>query len=820
MAARRQINKSWYLYPQQKEISNKLARELNVPAPVAQVLVNRGIHTVEEGIEFFNPSLSRLHSPFSIKDMERAVSIIQDHLQRGLKIAVYGDYDVDGITSTALVYSYLSRLGADVTYYIPSRLSEGYGLNNSALEVLKSKGVSLIITVDCGISSKEEVALAKEMGMEVIITDHHHPPASLPGAGAIVSPLQPECAYPFKHLSGVGVAFKLAQALEERVGSTCKAWDYLDLVALGTVADVCPLIGENRVLVTFGLKKMEEILRPGLQALCSAAGLDRDTFTVEDLAFIFSPRLNVAGRLGDAGNALKLLLAEYIEEALPAAQYLHAENSRRQKLEAGIAAEAGALAENILARDPETRFILLARQGWHQGVLGIVANRIAEKYRLPALLIALEEGGVGKGSGRSSGGFNLVEALAGCRSLLVGFGGHASAAGLTVKEDQIRELYLYLDEQARHYFATADPDPELFVDTVIEPEEISPGLVRALEKLAPYGNGNPQPFFLGSRWFLEQKREVGKAKNHLQLKVKKGDRLFQAICFNGKTKLQHADLLREMDLVFSLTFDRWRGNEALQLEVHQSTYNDEFSSATFTLVDRRRVKEKNRYLENLLQKENTVIVVVNTKQKQERLEKQLSRWPGLYFSHQGTVPPHLVKAGPLHLVLYDLPLREEKLRQLLEYLHQQREQELLHIHLLYDEEDFQENLKLFAATIPSPGSIEQVFHLLHETAGGRCVDLQEVKSSLKKNPVLAVTSYLLDRCLSILQQTTYLEQNGDKYINIRPTEPEEYCQMLKEVAAAESFQQERKRWKQFVRWQGYLLETPGAEIAAYLEQQV
>ena len=815
-----QLNSRWYLYPQQTELKNKLAWGLNLPGPVAQILINRGINTVEEGERFLHPSLSRLHSPFSIKDMNRAVSLIYKALNRGEKIAVYGDYDVDGITATALLYTFLKRKGGNILYYIPSRLAEGYGLNKAALDRLKNQDVSLIITVDCGISSLEEIAYAREIGVEIVVTDHHHPPERLPQAGAVVNPLRPDCSYPFKQLSGVGVAFKLAQALEEQAGKAEKVWDYLDLVALGTIADVCPLVGENRSLVAFGLTLAGNKLRPGLEALCSAAGLKGPALTTEDVAFIISPRLNAAGRLGEADIALELLLSKSLEQAVPMARHLHEENTRRQKLEAAIFSEATTLVEDMRKEELDQKFILLSREGWHQGVLGIVANKLAEKYRLPAVLLGLEDG-VGRGSGRSYGGFSLIEALEKCQALLVGYGGHASAAGLTVAEEAIPDLSKSLADQARDYFEVHDPEPELFIDAIIEPGEICPELVQALDKLEPYGHGNPRPFFLGSDWSLEHKREVGKGKNHLQLKIMKNGIPFRGISFNGTTKLQQADLYRGMDLVFSVAFDRWRGNDALQLEIHQTAYRDEYLGHRLLLVDRRGFAEKGRYLESLLKKNEAVLVVVNTQHKLKRLQSRFGEWEEIAFSHQGVLQRPMVGRHPMHLVLHDLPMREEKLRDLLDNLLQVSPVEnVLKIHLLYDESDFQENLKLFAATIPSLASIEQVFHVLKETAAGQSVEWQGLMGRLKKRLSMVSTGHLLESCLSILKQTPYIKPEGDKYLNVLPVEAADYCQMLKDVAATDGYIHEKNRWEQSIFWQRYLLDAPGDQIIGVLESQM
>jgi len=817
MAATGQLHKHhWRLYPQQKKIMEQLAWGLDIPGPVAQVLMNRGINTVEDGKRFLNPCLSRLYSPFSMKDMDRAVLRIQQALNKGERIAVYGDYDVDGVTATALLYDFLKGLQGDVVSYIPHRLHEGYGLNLPALKGLQEQGVSLVITVDCGISSREEIAGAKAWMVDVIVTDHHHPPACLPDAAAVVNPLRPDCVYPFKQLSGAGIAFKLIQGLGEQAGADAGIWDYLDLVALGTIADVCPLVEENRILVTYGLETMERTLRPGIQALCQAAGLSRPTLNTDDVAYLLSPRLNAAGRLGDADIALNLLLMKNLEEARPVAMHLHQENSRRQKLEADILAEAHTLAEYSFGEDPERKFLLLAREGWHQGVLGIVASRMAEKYRLPVMLLALQEG-LGRGSGRSAGGFSLIEALENCQDLLSGFGGHDAAAGVTVEAGAIPALAACLERQARLYFAGQEPQPDLLLDALIEPEDLNPVLVQCLDMLEPFGYGNPRPFFLGTNWSLEHKKEVGKGKKHLQLQVKKNGKLFRGICFNGKTRLEEADLLREMDLVFSVSFDRWRGSDALQLEIHQSAYRDEFPGKPFTLVDRRGVKAKKRYLESLLEKNEAVLVVVNTHKRLKQLQDQFGGRANIAFSHQGEVPAQRALGDPAHLVFYDLPLGENKLLRLVDHLVRLAAgTETTRIHLLYHEQDYQDNLKLFAATLPSLASIEQVFHLLQEITAGQPTSWPGLTRHLSQRLPFAHTSHLLESCLSLLKQADYITPDHDGLYRLQPQETADYCLLLKDVAGTEDFLQVKKQWQQSIAWQRHLLEAPGEEIAARL----
>ncbi|RJX26045.1 MAG: single-stranded-DNA-specific exonuclease RecJ [Dethiobacter sp.] len=807
-------NKVWQLYPQDFEKRAFLAKELNIPLPVAQVLLNRGISSVEEGEVFLKPSLSRLHSPFSMKDMDRAVEVLFHSIHTGRRIAVYGDYDVDGITSTALLFSLLQQLGGEVTFYIPSRLQEGYGLNSGAIDYLKSQGVGTIVTVDCGISNAGEAAYARELGMEIVITDHHQPPEVLPDAAAVINPLRTDCSYPFKDLCGAGIAFKLGQALLTQKGDKNTIWNYLDLVALGTVADVVPLLGENRILVTQGLEQIEKTPRPGIKVLCESAGLNKKRLTAEDIAFIIAPRLNAAGRLGDPSRSFYLLLEGEEGRASRLAMELQKENNRRQALELKVLTEACAMAEEAVEKEKERRsFLLLAREGWHTGVLGIVASRMVERYNLPVILIALEKG-IGKGSGRSTANFDLISALNQCSSLLLGFGGHRQAAGLTVTEECIPLLREKLNDLAGDFFGEEGPSVVFCADLQLEPGEITPELVRALEALEPFGFGNQRPVFYGEDWLLEKKREVGNQQQHLQLGLQKNNKYFSGISFNGKKKLPPLTLFREVDLVFSLSFDRWRGKENLQLEVYDCFFCDEHSGKNFTVIDGRGSDRKLRYVKNLLSLGETILIFVNTVARLQYLEKIFAGEPEIYFSHQGNFPSE-ISGIPKHVVIYDLPLSGTKLKELLSHLSRLiKKKGELHVHLIYNPRDYQDNLKLLRATVPAFCSLEQVYFSLQELAAGGNISLNSVYSKLGKMLPFANTKYLLQKSIELLQEASYLELN-DQEIFLKHGSSD-YCSLLKGIACIKGFRKERERWEQALSYQQFLLVAPGEEILCSL----
>jgi single-stranded-DNA-specific exonuclease len=830
------VQKILRLYPQNYEKRAALSKKLNIALPAAQVLINRGINTVEEGEAFLKPDLSRLHSPFLMKDMEPAVEILINAIKSGDKIAVYGDYDVDGITSTAILFLLLQNLGGAVIFYIPDRQQEGYSLNCAALDHLKSRGVSTIVTVDCGINSFVEAEYARKLQMKMIITDHHQPADALPEAAAVINPLRSDCTYPFKGLCGAGVAFKLGQALLMRTGKDAKGddfagddhagddhagdvesggsiniLDYLDLVALGTVADISPLVEENRILVVHGLMQMKRNLRPGLKALCEVAALNKERITARDLAFIIAPRLNAAGRMGDASRSLYLLLEGEAEKVRKMAEELHEENKRRQALELKIFNEACRMVEE--GKESQGRsFILLAGEGWHSGVLGIVASRMVEKYNVPVILVALEDGAA-KGSGRSAGNFDLFSALSRCKSILVSFGGHSQAAGLTVSEENIVLLREKLNALAEKHFESSPAADVLYADAELEPEEITPDLVRELGMLEPFGPGNPEPCFFGKKWFLEKKREVGKRLQHLQLNLKKNDQGFYGISFNGKSRLPEADLFREIDLAFNISFDRWRGNDALQLEIFHFSYCDEFIGGKLSIVDKRETVRKISYVNNLLEKGEGVLIFVNTVGRLNNLKKIFSGGRQIFFSHQGKIFSNNYGKAPKHIVLFDLPLAEMQLTQLLGSLSNFDNRDF-QLHLLFGSRDYNENMKLLLATVPAFSSLELIYSALQKVASKEPVPLASACSRIRKMLPFTATKFLLEKCMEIFLEASHLDLN-EKGIFLRNNSSDP-CILLRDLSRIEIFQKGRLKWKETLLWQQFLLEEAGEEILHYL----
>ncbi|MCZ6686051.1 MAG: single-stranded-DNA-specific exonuclease RecJ [Candidatus Dadabacteria bacterium] len=559
------MKNNWIIEKENPKLRDKLAKSLQISPITAQILVNRGIENETEANLFLNCTLFDLPSPYLMKGMDRAVERIKKALENNERITIYGDYDVDGVTSTALLYSFLKVLKANVTYYNPDRLKEGYGINIDAVKKLAEQGVSLIISGDCGITAVKEIEQAKELGVEFIVTDHHKPPQELPQAVSILNPKLSECKYPGKEIVGVGVIFNLVIALRRALrdegffkNGEPNLGDYLDLVALGTVADCAPLLDVNRILVKEGIKRMQSPKRLGVQALKEASSIKGEV-TSYDLGFKLGPRINASGRMSTAENAVALFISENLGEARELAKELNEKNSNRQSTEAEIIKEAISLLES----NPTligTNSIVLASRNWHPGIIGIVASRIVERYEKPTMLIAITEDGVGKGSGRSLEGINIYAALSECRELFLQFGGHEQAAGLSIREENVEKFREMFDKALEN--SEEQYEKKLKVDCSIELDSLTDSLISEFELLQPFGIGNPEPALL-SRTVEVVSQRIFKDK-HLGFKVKKGTKLFDAIWFNMKEPFTLPD---KVDMVFTPEFNKWNGKKEIRLRV-------------------------------------------------------------------------------------------------------------------------------------------------------------------------------------------------------------------------------------------------------------
>ena len=542
-----------------------LAFELGAPVAAAHALVNRGMESADAARRYLDPGIEDLHDPFLLRDLDVAVPRIQQALAAGERIFVHGDYDVDGITSTFLLYSVLRDLGGRVEVRIPHRTRDGYGLSVEAMQEARRRGCSLVITVDCGVTAVEAVERGRELGLDTIITDHHEPPAVLPAAVAVVNPRRPGCAYPFKALAGVGVTFKLAQALLRGRGGLEEASEFLDVVALGTIADVVPLVGENRVLARLGLARLNHTRRIGMKALMEVAGLAGRQVTSGQVAFVLAPRINAGGRMGNAEQGLRLLLARDAAEAHDLAQSLEDDNQRRRKYDEEALAEAAQRVESELGW-PDCASILLWSESWHAGVIGIVASRLVERFQRPAVLVALD-GERGRGSGRSLPGLDLNAVLAECSDLLEAYGGHAFAAGLTVHRSRLPELRERLERLVRERLSADDCVPRLMIDAEVNLAECDFGLVDWLERMSPHGLDNPEPLFQAADLAVESVTTVGHGR-HLRLQVRGGGAgSVEAIGFGLGARADEVGRARRCTLAFVPTRNEWMGETRLQLKV-------------------------------------------------------------------------------------------------------------------------------------------------------------------------------------------------------------------------------------------------------------
>lgn len=547
------LKKRWKLRESadQQEIL-ALADSLNISNVLANLLIMRDVKTFLEAKKYFRPSLDSLYDPFLMNGMEEASIRVINAITNKEKICVYGDYDVDGTCAASLMYSFLKELDSDVFVYIPNRLTEGYGISTQSIDYINERGAKLIISVDCGITAVEEVDYANKLKIDTIICDHHQPKEELPRAYAILDPLKPGDNYPFKYLSGAGVAFKLARAVSDRIGRKENVLQYLDLVALAGAADIVPLVDENRVLVKAGLELINNNPRPGILSLIKSAKMSPGNLSAGQVVFTIAPRINAVGRLGDAIRAVDLFIAKESGEADKLAQVLEGENTERRKIDEVTFSHAIELVEKQIDLENDLG-IVLHHDNWHPGVIGIVASRLVEKYYRPTVLLTTIDG-VAKGSARSINGFNIYEALESSSDLLLQFGGHEAAAGLALEIDKIDEFRIRFNKALSHNMNEDDVLPEVTVDTKITFSEITPKFVRILDQFAPFGPGNLRPVFWAENVrIVNNPRIVGT--NHLIACFKQNghEKMFDAIGFNlGHFVEDIANKNNLIDIVFTI----------------------------------------------------------------------------------------------------------------------------------------------------------------------------------------------------------------------------------------------------------------------------
>ena len=613
---------------------DELSEKLNISKATARILLNRGLEDIDRASKFIRASLEDLYDPFMLKDMDRAVDRIRRAIDKGQGIWIYGDYDVDGVSSTSILVKYFRNIGYPVNYYIPNRIEEGYGINLEAIQEIHNKGGGLIITVDCGITSVKEVALANSMGIDMIITDHHECQGELPDAYAIINPKQKDCQYPYVMLCGCGIAFKLIQALTPVDVFKKQLYDYIDIVALATIADIVPLVDENRILVKNGLLAMQQTNNIGLQALIQVSGLKGKKLSAGQIGFTIAPRINAAGRIGDADSAVRLLTAEDFDEAMELAELLDKENKHRQQIEADIHQQALDLLEGDKSYHKEN-FLVLYKEDWHHGVIGIVASRIVEKYYRPVVILSVE-GDEAKGSARSIPGFNLFDALHQCKDLFIKFGGHEQAAGLSIKVENIEAFRKKINELINSTLTDEDFIPEISFDGQLKLKELNYGLLSELERLEPYGMGNPGPKFINRLIKPMYPKTMGVEGKHLKLTLQQQDHRMEAIAFNLGSLNEDLAGAEGIDIVYSPEINEYNGNRKIQLNIKDlkiirnpkldkdcfsncyyealqiSDYITENEEIACPLSDVIVSEDKDIVLLRLLREENPSLIVVNT----------------------------------------------------------------------------------------------------------------------------------------------------------------------------------------------------------------
>ncbi|OYZ01415.1 MAG: single-stranded-DNA-specific exonuclease RecJ [Sphingobacteriia bacterium 28-36-52] len=558
------MQKRWNILSANLAEVASLQASLKINATLCTILAQRGINNYDKAKEYFRPSLEHLHSPWLMKDMQRAVDRILQAFDEQEQILVYGDYDVDGTTSVASMFQFLKSLHEPVDFYIPHRYKEGYGISKIGIDYAKENGFTLIVSLDCGIKSAELIAYAKSIGIDFIVCDHHLPDEIIPAAAAILNPKQKDCNYPYKELCGCGVGFKLMTALTERLHLNNEAYlQYIDLVAIAIAADIVPVTGENRTLAFFGIQKVNTKPSVGIEALLNLSKA-KAPMSLTSLVFVIAPRINAAGRMDDAKKAVQLFIEKDPTEAISFANILHSDNTDRREADSNITIEA----MEMLAADPNNKnrkSTVLYNQNWHKGVVGIVASRLIETFYRPTIILT-KSGDYAAGSARSVSGFNLYEAIHACRKYLLGYGGHFAAAGMTLSIDQVEAFSQAFEEEVARTILPDQLVPEIVINTEISFKEINTSLYNIIKQMEPFGPDNMRPVFM-----TRNVKDAGFSKVvkdlHLRVVLKQDDIIFSGIGFNMANKFCLLENGKPIDIVFAIDENEWQGNTSLQLKI-------------------------------------------------------------------------------------------------------------------------------------------------------------------------------------------------------------------------------------------------------------
>lgn len=554
-------NKKWTLKHKGKVKETELSKKINISPEISQILNNRGINDEKDAEIFMNPSLEYLRDPFLMKDMKKATERIKKAIENKEKIYIYGDYDVDGVSSTSILYIYFKSIDYPVKYYIPNRLEEGYGINEDAIRKISNDGCDLIITVDCGITSVNEVGLANELGIDVIITDHHECQSDVPDAYAIVNPKQDDCNYPFDMLCGCGVAFKMIQALTDEEEFKRSMFDYLEVVTLATICDIVPLIDENRIIVKNGLKLMKEGKNLGLRELIKVCGIETSKIGSSHIGYSVGPRINASGRLGHSYLGVQLFTTDLEDEAKEIANILEAKNIERQMIESKMYKEA----EDVISSSEnykDDKVLVVAKEGWQHGIIGIVASKLTEKYYKPTILLTIEDGEA-TGSARSIKGFSIFDALVSCKDLMNKFGGHEQAAGLALNAENIEELRKRVNKIADYNLNKDDLIENIKVEYELEEESATLDLVDNLHKLEPFGLSNPSPRFIMRDLLLTNIYKMGKNKQHLKL-ICENEKSYECVGFNMAYLAENFQEGDKIDVLFQVDENNFNNDRKVQ----------------------------------------------------------------------------------------------------------------------------------------------------------------------------------------------------------------------------------------------------------------
>jgi single-stranded-DNA-specific exonuclease len=751
------MHRRWRVRPVDAELENAFGKQLGVRTVTARVLAARGAQTLEAARLMLDASLGPLHSPWELPHMDVAVRRLTQAYAKGEKVSVYGDYDADGQTGAALVVLGLRRLGMEVDYYIPHRLDEGYGLHSAAVAALASSGTSLLITVDCGTTSAVEVSQAQAAGVDCIVTDHHETAGTLASAMAVVNPKLPRARYPWRHLSGVGVAYKLMSALGESLGQPDLVADLEDLVAFGTIADVVPLQDENRALVYRGLKKLNTSPLPGLAALAAISQCAPGTIEAHHVAFQMAPRLNAVGRMADAATGMEMLMAPTLETALPLGVQLDEANRARKEEEERILVQAQQAAE-VLSENP---VLVVAGSDWHPGVLGIVASRLVEMYGRPTLVLT-REGDAVTGSGRSVPGFHITEALEANRHLLARYGGHAMAAGLSLSGAHLAELQKVLDEEARRQLGPDGRAPRLLdVDAWVEPDELDAALLGELNRLGPFGCGNPSPVLAWASVVPSEVRVVGKESRHLRLTLPMGRSQVTAVGFRLGHKAAEA-AATSLDLAFALTINEWRGQRSLELRVRDLRPSEFGSCAEVAVasetdlgvrseipcIDARSARTECPAYVGSIARRNLRPVLWTWCQDMPAESEALVLFPGAPWA----TPP----SSPWGLVLYDPPVAEDWIR-VWSWL--TAEAPPAEVHILYGAREAAKGRVLIDADWPARDGLAQAYLQLQRLQrAGQCLTPEAIAVGSGLSPSGALYA------LRVFAELDLVRQDGQSWV--------------------------------------------------------